>query len=403
MMSSKETSKRSFIRLLLISSLTKIADLLVSPKTTLPYVLAANGAPTWLISMLVPLKESGSLIPQWLLKSRVAHRFQNRSALWRIGALVQGLGTFFLVLAMAMLKDTAMAISVMFLLICMAGGRAVCSLTMKDIQAETVEKGQRGKLIGLASSISGGLTLISALIFVISEQALTQQVSYLLITIGSVMFFLSLLMSIPLHVAYEANQAQSNRWSFLQLIKTESNLQHIIISRILLLHSALVVPFIVAGAATSEQSSTLLPYFVGISALASLISSYIWGALADKGALTALRLASVICFTAMLIVGLEVEVIPGYTSLILFFVLTLGHAGIRTGRKTYLLDITDRTTRTGYVAAGNTCVGVVLLVLGGFYAFAYNMVGMQVILLMTGLMAVGLLHSYKLERVKPAT
>lgn len=400
MMSSKEASKRSFILLLLISSLTKIADLLVSPKTTLPYILAANGAPSWLISMLVPVKESGSLIPQWLLKSRVAHRFNNRSALWRIGAFVQGLGTLLLVITIAMFDNLSMAIGVMALLIAMAGGRAICSLTMKDIEAETIEKGQRGKLIGLASSLSGGITLFSAFIFVLSKQPLTQQISYSLIIVGGVMFILSLVLSVPLNVAYESESESPSQPSLIELIKSESNLRHIIVSRILLLHSALVVPFIVVNAATDSNPSSSLPYFVGLAAFASLVSSYIWGIYSDKGALTTLRVASLICFVAMLIVGLEIESIPSYSGLVLFFILTLGHAGIRTGRKTYLLDITDRSTRTGYVAAGNSSVGIGLLILGALYAYAYSIIGTKIVLLMAVIMVIGVLHSYKLERVK---
>ncbi len=399
-MSPEKNPKKSFTLLLSISSLTKIADLLISPKTTLPYILSANGAPAWLISMLVPVKESGSLIPQWLLKSRVAQRFNNRSALWRIGAVMQGLGSLLLVLTIAMLDNLPMAIGVMTLLIAMAGGRAICSLKMKDIQAETVDKGYRGKLIGLASSLSGGITLFSAFVFVLSKQPLTQQISYSLIIVGGVMFILSLLLSIPLNVAYESDNGTHSQLSLIGLIRLESNLRHIIVSRILLLHSALVVPFIVANAATDSNPSSSLPYFVGLSALASLVSSYIWGIFSDKGSLTTLRVASLICFVAMLIVGLEIESIPSYSGLVLFFILTLGHAGIRTGRKTYLLDITDRSTRTGYVAAGNSCVGIGLLILGALYAYAYSIIGTQIVLMMAVIMVIGVLHSYKLERVK---
>ena len=43
--------------------LTKIGDLLVSPKIVLSWLLGSVGTPPFLIAWLVPIRESGSLIP----------------------------------------------------------------------------------------------------------------------------------------------------------------------------------------------------------------------------------------------------------------------------------------------------------------------------------------------------
>jgi hypothetical protein len=48
-----------------------------------------------------------------------------------------------------------------------------------------------------------------------------------------------------------------------------------------------------------------------------------------------------------------------------FFVLGVAHAGVRAGRKTYLVDLAGGVKRTDYVAVSNTLIGVVLLVVGG--------------------------------------
>jgi hypothetical protein len=397
---SEHTVKRPFIVLLIIASLTKLADLLVSPKTTLPYILTASGAPMWLISLLVPIKESGSLIPQWFLKTKVAHRFSNRSVLWRLGALTQGIGILLLVFMLVVSRDAALALGVLLLLMFIAGGRAVCSLTMKDIQAETVEQGKRGKLIGMASSISGGLTLLFSTIFVLSDQTLTNTISYALLIVGALLFLSSLVFSFALQVEYDPQEEAKYGQNFRQLVACEPNLRHIIISRLLLLHSALVVPFVVAAAATGDNTTSSLAYFVGLSALASLVSSYVWGIFSDKSAITTLRIATMICIIATLIVGIWKEQLPSYAGLLLFFILTLGHAGIRTGRKTYLLDITNRSNRTGYVAAANTCVGIGLLCLGAIYAYVYNQIGLNIVVFMAALMVIGFFHSFALEKVK---
>lgn len=401
-MSSEGNSNSRVYRLLLgISSSTKIADLLVSPKTTLPYILTASGAPGWLIPLLVPIKESGSLIPQWLLKTTVSKRFGNRTSLWRIGALTQGLGILFLVASIALFTEQLLAASVLGLLILISFGRSICSLSMKDIQAESIAKGERGKLIGLASSISGGLTMVSSAVFLLSDQPLTQGISYGLLIVGGLLFLLSMLFSLPLSVRYSPESSeQENMQHFWRTITEEKNLRHIILSRILMLHSALIVPYIVASAVDSTSTTSQLPFFVGLSAFASLISSYIWGMYADKGAITTLRIAATVCILSALTFAIGLDELTNTMKLMLFFLLTLGHAGIRTGRKTYLLDITERSNRTGYVAAGNTCVGIGLLLLGGFYALLSNYIDENVVMVMTIVMILGLAHTVKLKSVK---
>ena len=48
-----------------------------------------------------------------------------------------------------------------------------------------------------------------------------------------------------------------------------------------------------------------------------------------------------------------------------FFGLGVAHAGVRAGRKTYLVDLGSGVKRTDYVSVSNTVIGVLLLVVGG--------------------------------------
>ena len=57
-------SPRSFFYLLGSYFLTKLGDAVASPKTTLAWLTTAVGAPAFVLGLLVPLRESGSLIPQ---------------------------------------------------------------------------------------------------------------------------------------------------------------------------------------------------------------------------------------------------------------------------------------------------------------------------------------------------
>ena len=141
--------------------MTKLADILISAKTTLPWIMTSMGAPSWMISLLVPIRESGSLIPQLPLKRRIQH-FVRRERVWRLGVLVQALAILAMVPSVALLGSFGAGLSMLILLLILSLGRAICSLTMKDMEGVLIEKGRRGKLVGIASGLSGLVSLISA-------------------------------------------------------------------------------------------------------------------------------------------------------------------------------------------------------------------------------------------------
>ncbi|MGB5721583.1 MAG: hypothetical protein WBM34_12900, partial [Woeseiaceae bacterium] len=62
---------RSFVLLLLSYTFTKLGDAVASPKTTLAWVTTAVGAPAWVLGFLVPLRESGSMLPQLFIGSSI--------------------------------------------------------------------------------------------------------------------------------------------------------------------------------------------------------------------------------------------------------------------------------------------------------------------------------------------
>ncbi len=51
-----------------------------------------------------------------------------------------------------------------------------------------------------------------------------------------------------------------------------------------------------------------------------------------------------------------------------FFCLGIAHAGIRLGRKTYIIDMAGGNKRTDYVAVSNAVIGGILLIGGGALA-----------------------------------
>ena len=78
----------NFMLTLLAQFLTKLGDALASPKVTLAWVLGAIQAPLGLTALLVPIRESGSLVPQLLIASYV-RRLPLRKRVWVAGSVIQ--------------------------------------------------------------------------------------------------------------------------------------------------------------------------------------------------------------------------------------------------------------------------------------------------------------------------
>ena len=79
----------NFVRILASLVMTSVGDMLASPKVVLAWLLGAVGAPAALTSWLVPVRESGSLIPQLLIGAWV-RRHARRARFWVLGSLAQG-------------------------------------------------------------------------------------------------------------------------------------------------------------------------------------------------------------------------------------------------------------------------------------------------------------------------
>ncbi|MGY0583897.1 MAG: MFS transporter permease, partial [Paraglaciecola chathamensis] len=130
------------------------------------------------------------------------------------------------------------------------------------------------------------------------------------------------------------------------------------------------------------------------------LSSYVWGSWSDKSAVLTIRIASGICVLASSAFYCFFDIGSLWLNVGLFFLLSVGYAGVRTARKTYLLDIASGDTRTEYVATANTIVGYVLLAFGGVYAVIYPMIDHHIIALMSVFLLLGLGQSYWLKKEK---
>ena len=147
-------SPGNFFRTLLANTLSSLADRLASAKTTLPWLLLQLGAPGWMLSLLVPIRESGSMLPQMLIGA-VVRRQPVRKWVWVWGGVLQGLCLLAMGWAALALQGAPAGAAVVGLLVLFSLARGACSVAYKDVQGKTIPKTRRGRLSGWISALSG--------------------------------------------------------------------------------------------------------------------------------------------------------------------------------------------------------------------------------------------------------
>jgi len=372
-------------RLIAGLSLNKLADLLISAKTTLTALLMSIGAPVWMVGWLVPIRESGALLPQVLL-SIYLRKHPERHIIWRLGMMTQAASVVGMLLSTVMLPGFEAGLFVLISLALLSLGRSACSLTVKDMEADVAEKGQRGNLIGIASTVSGVLTLIIAVPLVVYNNAFSSNLLLLILTGSFLSFVFTLVCVWPLKTKVEVSEEQTGSFS----LGFNATTYKFIFVRGLFVHSALVAPYFMLERDSEVQ--TLLPIYIGAEALAALLSSIIWGKLADKSAKLTLQVSGLLALSAC--IGLLVfESSSIFTSALLFFVLSVAHAGVRTGRKTYSLDVKEGHDRTELVGFSNTAIGLILLAFGAIYAALTPILPFTVVYIMSGMLCFAIIAS----------
>ena len=323
-------------------SLNKLADLLISAKTTLTALLISIGAPVWMIGWLVPIRESGALLPQVLI-SIYLRKHTQRHLVWRVGMLTQTLSVFCMLLAVILFSGGLAGTLILISLVFLSLGRSACSLTVKDMEADVAKKGERGNLIGIASTVSGMVTLVIAIPLTIYDGSLSSNV-LLIVLCGSLLsFVLTLICVWPVKTTVDVGGKEEKAFS----IDLDATVYKFILVRGLFVHSALVAPYSIRKNGDVKE---LLPIYIGAEATAALLSSIIWGKIADKSAKLALQISGLLAIISC--IGLLIlQTTTIVTSSLLFFLLSVSHAGVRTGRKTYSLDVKEghERTRAGWV------------------------------------------------------
>lgn len=346
------------------NALQSIGDQVVAAKTVLPFLLHAAGAPSFFTAMLVPIRESGSMLPQAALTPWVV-RQRSRTRIWVIGSIVQGLAAAGIGAAVLFLRGVALGLAVVTLLGALAAGRALCSIASKDVQGRTISKGRRGRITGTATMV-GGFSVVAiglALLFLGNTPPKSVLVG-LIFASAAAWVIAGLVFSTIREPIPEQPERAPNNWvaDSWQLLRDNKDFRTFVIVRSLLLVSALSPTFLVMLAPDSLAAFLLA---TGIAAIAGGRISGVW---ADRSSKDLMRHASLAASLVILfLVGSSrwlSDPINAWIMPIGFFGIHLIHTAIRVARKTYVVDMAEGELRTRYVAVANTAMGVILLVTG---------------------------------------
>ena len=149
-------------------------------------------------------------------------------------------------------------------------------------------------------------------------------------------------------------------------LQKDAELRRYLSTRAAMISTALAPPYIVMLMGRGEEARLgSLGLMILSSALATILSSYVWGRLSDRSSRRTLAWAGALAASALAsagAIGIATGGLGGvWIGPALLFVAQIGYEGARAGRKTHLTDMDAQGQRTLYTALSNSLIGVLLL------------------------------------------
>ncbi len=391
------------LRIIGATALQNSGDQVVKASTVLPWLFHALGVPNALVGLLVPIRESGSMLPQALLTPLVL-RVRRRKWVFVVGALVQATMVGAMAVIAAFAEGLLAGVLILVALAVFSLGRSLCSISSKDVLGRTVPKGSRGQINGFSMFAAGivAITLGLVLRFVGGGDPPIWMLVVLL-SGGAVAWVLAAFVysgvrepvrddadsAIP--DADNGNEADSATVgsatvdrelpalsegfaTAVRLLRDDVPFRRFVIMRSLLLVSALSPPFVITLAVSSGAGALSgLGAFIIASGLSAVIGGPLFGRIADRASRSLMAVGAGVA-SVTLVLMLVISGLPSFDGntvwgaavfVTTYFLLTLVHTGVRVGRKTYIVDMAKGDQRTNYVAVSNSAMGVILLATGG--------------------------------------
>jgi hypothetical protein len=358
----------NFLRHIAALSGSKLADGLIDPKLVLSWLLTHLGAGSFWVGLLVPVRESGALLPQLFTTPYIAAS-PYRKWFWAGGSAVQGVCAGGIAVAGLMLQGAVAGAVIVTLLGVLALARSVCSASYKDVLGKTVGKSRRGTATGFASSAAAVGVIGFALVLLLDLGDRAVIVIAALLLAAAFWLIAAAVMAGLKEPRSQPEDASGIGLRQFRLLRTDPQLLRFIAVRSLLVGTALAPPYFLL--LRPDSALNQLGALVLASATAALVSSYVWGRLSDQSSRKVLMYAGIAGGAVLSAVVALTQIgwitVPGVIPVALFG-LMIAYQGVRIGRSTHLVDMADEGDRAPYTALSNTIVGLVLLVAGGLFA-----------------------------------
>jgi hypothetical protein len=374
----------NYVMNVLNGAASKLAEQVASAKLVLPWLLGAMGAPAVFVGLLLPLRQTGSLLPQLAISGYI-RRYPIRKWFWVVAALVQVLMLLAIIAAAVTLPPGAAGAGIAICLLVFSIARGVGSVAFQDVTGKTIPKGRRGRMLAARGMIGGLLTIGVGLALRASFSPAGDMRPALVLLFGGAMLWL--LAALAFAAVNESPGAVTGgrntlgeALAGLHLLRQESWLRRFLLVRAALLSVELAGPFyILYIKSVLPAQSGSLGLIVIAAGLAAAFSSPFWGRFADLSSRKVLMLSggmAVVTGLGALALGfLPLSYRNPYLAAGVFVLLGISEAGVLLGRKTYLIDRVDPAQRPTYVAFANSAIGLTALLYGtlGLIAQAFGL------------------------------
>ncbi|WP_084039589.1 MFS transporter [Demequina sp. NBRC 110053] len=369
---------RNGVRQMIAQALQSMGDQVVNAKTVLPWLVTALGAPGAFVAFLVPIRESGSMLPQAAWAPRIRQQ-PRRKWVWVAGATGQAVATTGLALVAATASGVVAGVGILAALAVFALARSLTSIASKDVLGRTIPQGLRGQITGVTTVASAAVALTLGLALRIwgGDSVNTAVLAALL---GGAAIAWGVAAAVFATVREPAEEPEQDaedgpNWAAQarDLWREDRIFRRFVTARALLLVSALSPPFVVTfGTAQGEGSLSSLGLFIIAQGVAGVVGGPLFGRLADRSS-RRLMIGASLAASAVIVAFLALARVPAlegaaWLAAATYLLLALAHVGARLARKTYVVDIAEGDQRTQYVAVANTLMGVLLLAVGAVTA-----------------------------------
>lgn len=375
-------------------AVSKLAEQIAGPNLILPWLFQLIGTPVWMLGFLLPIKQTFSLLPQMLVAGQI-RRLTVRKWVWAGAGLSQCLCLLLMIPVALWFSPSLAGILLLLLLLMFSAASGTASVAFQDVLGKTINKGHRGKLLAQRAFVGGILTGLAGVLLSGLKGS-----SNSLAAVIFLLFFAALLWLLAAGcfalIREKPGAVQSGRNALaearegIDFYRRYPGFRRFLVARGLLLTVELVAPFLVLHAGQllqlNVQNVGSLVVAVGLS---QIVSSPFWGRMADSTSrqvmLRSVQIAAGAVFLTLLLAILPNRSLQYLGYLIVFMLIGLAEAGVRLGRKTYLVDATPAEKRATYTAFSNSLIGL-LAILSGLAGLIAQWFGATAMLLVISLL-----------------